>query len=154
MPRLRLALAQTNPLVGDIPGNSDQIVDAARRAHEAGADLLAVGEMAITGSPIEDLAAQPSFLRAAHAGVAALGARLDAEGLGDLPVIVGHPAGPFEPRLLETSNAPSTTRRTTRGSTSTASSFRVTSCSCFAFRGWMSPSSSARTSGETVVRSA
>src|ERR1700712_3485907 len=106
MPRLRLALAQTNPLVGDIPGNSDQIVDAARRAHEAGADLLAVGEMAITGYPIEDLAAQPSFLRAAHAGVAALAARLDAEGLGDLPVIVGHPDGPFEPRLLETSNAP------------------------------------------------
>jgi NAD+ synthase (glutamine-hydrolysing) len=106
MPRLRLALAQTNPVVGDLTGNSDQIVAAAELAHQGGADLLAVGEMALSGYPIEDLAAQPSFLRAAHDAVPALARRLAAEGLGDLPVVVGHPDGPFEPRLLGTSNAP------------------------------------------------
>src|SRR6185295_10274554 len=106
MPRLRLALAQTNPIVGDLTGNSDQIVAAAEVAYQGGADLLAVGEMALSGYPIEDLAAQPSFLRASHDAVEALARRLAAEGLGDLAVVVGHPDGPFEPRLLGTSNAP------------------------------------------------
>ncbi len=106
MPRLRLALAQTNPTVGDLLGNSRQIMDAAHSAHAQGADLLAVGEMALTGYPIEDLASQPSFLRAARHAVEALARELDAAGLGDLIVVVGHPDGPFEPRLLGTSNAP------------------------------------------------
>ncbi len=106
MPRLRLALAQSNPIVGDLAGNADLIVDAVRRARDAGAHLVATGEMALTGYPIEDLATQPSFLRAAHGAVAALATRLQDEGLGDTPVVVGHPDGPFEPRLLGTSNAP------------------------------------------------
>lgn len=106
MPRLRLALAQSNPVVGDLAGNADLIVDAVRRARESGAQLVATGEMALTGYPIEDLAQQPSFLHAAHGAVAALAARLQDEGLGDIPVVVGHPDGPFEPRLLGTSNAP------------------------------------------------
>lgn len=106
MPRLRLALAQTNPVVGDLLGNSQQIVAAARSAHSTGADMLAVGEMAISGYPIEDLASRPSFLAASHNAVVSLAASLEAAGLGDLAVIVGHPDGPFEPRLLGTSNAP------------------------------------------------
>jgi len=106
MPRLRLALAQTNPTVGDLAGNSAQILDAARRAHAAGADLLAAGEMALTGYPIEDLASRPSFLASSRAAVEALATELQDAGLGDLPVVVGHPDGPFEPRLLGTSNAP------------------------------------------------
>lgn len=106
MPRLRLALAQSNPVVGDLRGNADQIVTAARTALAQGADLLALGEMALTGYPIEDLASRPSFLVDAGAAVAALAQRLEAEGLGELPVIVGHPDGPHEPRLLGTSNAP------------------------------------------------
>ena len=106
MSRLRLALAQSNPLVGDFAGNTEKIVSAARAAWEQGADILLTGEMALSGYPIEDLAAQPSFLRAARAAVDALPARLEAEGLGDLVVVVGHPDGPFEPRVLGTSNAP------------------------------------------------
>ena len=106
MPTLRLALAQSNPVVGDISGNSDKVVEAARRAVEAGADLLATGEMALTGYPIEDLAAQPSFLRAATRGIRSLAERLAAEGLGELPVVVGHPDGPHEPRTLGATNAP------------------------------------------------
>jgi NAD+ synthase (glutamine-hydrolysing) len=106
MPRLRLALAQSNPIVGDFAGNTEKLLAAAREAWDAGADLLLTGEMAISGYPIEDLAAQPSFLRAARAAIDALPARLVAEGLGDLVVVVGHPDGPFEPRILGTSNAP------------------------------------------------
>jgi NAD+ synthase (glutamine-hydrolysing) len=106
MPRLRLALGQTNPVVGDLAGNSDQILDAAKRASARGADLLAVGEMAISGYPIEDLASRPSFLADSHRAVERLAKRLHEEGLGELAVIVGHPDGPFEPRLLGTSNAP------------------------------------------------
>ena len=106
MPRLRLALAQTNPIVGDLAGNAEQIVDAARRASAAGADILAVGEMAISGYPIEDLASRPSFLAAAHESVTRLAKMLQDAGLGELVVIVGHPDGPFAPRLLGTSNAP------------------------------------------------
>jgi len=106
MPRLRLALAQTNPILGDLRGNSDQIFEAAERAFAAGADLLAVGECAISGYPIEDLASRPSFLTACHAAVVALAARLQEAGLGSLPVIVGHPDGPFSPRSIGTSNAP------------------------------------------------
>jgi NAD+ synthase (glutamine-hydrolysing) len=93
-------------VVGDFSGNSAQILDAARRALSQGADLLAVGEMALSGYPIEDLASRPSFLAAASAAVSALAARLEHEGLGDLPVIVGHPDGPFEMRSIGTSNAP------------------------------------------------
>jgi len=107
MSGLRLALGQTNPIVGDLRGNSAQIIEAARAADAAGADLLAVGEMALSGYPIEDLASRPGFLASSRAAVAELAATLQAEGLGDLPVIVGHPDGPYEPRLLGTSNAPS-----------------------------------------------
>jgi len=107
MPRLRLALGQTNPIVGDLEGNAARIVETARRAHAAGADLLAVGEMALSGYPIEDLAARPSFLRESAAAVDALAARLDAEGLGELVVVVGHPDGPFEPRLTSSNASPS-----------------------------------------------
>ena len=106
MPRLRLALGQSNPVVGDLRGNAEQVLRAARQAHAAGADLLALGEMALTGYPIEDLASRPSFLAAATRAVGELATRLDAEGLGELVVIVGHPDGPHAPRQLGTSNAP------------------------------------------------
>jgi NAD+ synthase (glutamine-hydrolysing) len=106
MPKLRLALAQTNPILGDLVGNSTQILEAARRASASGADILAVGEMALSGYPIEDLAARPSFLREAHEAVVVLAKKLLDEGLGDLVVVVGHPDGPYEPRLLGTSNSP------------------------------------------------
>jgi NAD+ synthase (glutamine-hydrolysing) len=101
-----LALAQTNPVVGDLAGNSKQILAAARIAAESGADLFAVGEMALSGYPIEDLASRPSFLAESHGAVERLAKELQDEGLGDLAVVVGYPDGPFEPRLIGTSNAP------------------------------------------------
>ncbi|QEE61339.1 NAD+ synthase [Salinibacterium sp. dk2585] len=106
MGRIRLALAQTNPVLGDLEGNCMQVLEAARRAAAQGAELLITGEMALSGYPIEDLASRPSFLTAAVDAVNVLAKRLQDEGLGDLVVIVGHPDGPHEPRLLGTSNAP------------------------------------------------
>jgi NAD+ synthase (glutamine-hydrolysing) len=63
---VRLALAQINPVVGDLEGNRDAIVAQVGRALEAGADLLLVPELAITGYPPEDLLLRPGFVRAAR----------------------------------------------------------------------------------------
>ena len=65
MPRkFRLALAQINPTVGDITGNTGKILDYLDRAKEAQADLVAFPELAITGYPPEDLLFKTSFLQA------------------------------------------------------------------------------------------
>ena len=58
----RLALAQINPTVGDIPGNTAKILDYLERAREAQVDLVAFPEMATTGYPPEDLLFKTSFL--------------------------------------------------------------------------------------------
>ncbi len=106
MPTVRLALAQTNPVVGAFEGNSASIVRFVRDAREKGADLVGFGEMALSGYPIEDLASRPAFLTASREALHRLAETLEAEGLGDVPVIVGYPDGPFEPRLSGTANAP------------------------------------------------
>ena len=59
----RLALAQINTTVGDIPGNTAIMLDCIQRARDARADLIAFPEMATTGYPPEDLLFKPSFLR-------------------------------------------------------------------------------------------
>ncbi len=106
MPILRIALGQTNPVVGDFPGNIAAAIEATRRARDAGADLVALGEMALSGYPIEDLATRPAFLAASHAHVRELAARLEAEGLGDVPVVIGFPDGPFDPRPDDRGTSP------------------------------------------------
>jgi len=90
VPGLRLALAQVNPRVGDLDGNADLVLDACRRADEAGADVVALPEMALNGYPIEDLAYRASFIEASRGHVQALAQRLEEAGLGDLVVVVGH----------------------------------------------------------------
>ena len=92
MPKVRLALAQTNPVVGDIDANSSQAFEAVAAAAKAGADLVLFGEMAITGYPIEDLAARDSFVRQAETAVQDLALRLQTAGYGEIAVIIGHPA--------------------------------------------------------------
>lgn len=61
--RLRLALAQTNPTVGDLDGNTERILQLIGEAREQGAALVAFPELAITGYPPEDLLLKPGFLR-------------------------------------------------------------------------------------------
>ena len=56
---MRLALAQLNSLVGDLAGNAECIVDAARQAHRLGADLLLTPELSLWGYPPRDLLLEP-----------------------------------------------------------------------------------------------
>ncbi len=63
MRKLRIAMAQMNPTVGDLAGNRDRIVDLMGRAKKLGADLVAFPEMALTGYPPEDLLLKPQFIR-------------------------------------------------------------------------------------------
>ncbi|MFJ6558985.1 NAD+ synthase [Streptomyces sp. NPDC091412] len=90
MPQLRLALNQIDSRVGDLAGNSEAIVRRARESAERGAHLAVFPEMALTGYPVEDLALRSSFVKASRAALRALAARLAAEGLGELPVLVGY----------------------------------------------------------------
>ena len=61
--RLRIALAQMNQRVGDLAGNAADILARRDEAHAAGADLLLVPELQLTGYPPEDLVLNPEFLR-------------------------------------------------------------------------------------------
>lgn len=90
MPQLRLALNQIDSTVGDLAGNAEAIVHWTRHSAGHGAHLVAFPEMVLTGYPVEDLALRPSFVEASRDALRALAARLDAEGFGELPVVVGY----------------------------------------------------------------
>ncbi|CAM5561909.1 NAD+ synthase [Streptomyces abikoensis] len=90
MPQLRLALNQIDSCVGDLAGNAESVLHWTRHAAGQGAHLVAFPEMALTGYPVEDLALRPSFVEASRAALDALAGRLAAEGLGELPVLVGY----------------------------------------------------------------
>ena len=90
MAQLRIALAQVDPTVGDLPGNADLVVAWSRRAAEAGAHVVAFPEMFLTGYPVEDLVLRKSFIDASMEQLDSTARRLAAAGLGDLPVIVGY----------------------------------------------------------------
>ncbi len=90
MARLRIALAQVNPTVGDLSGNAELIVSWSRRAAEAGARVAVFPEMMLTGYPAEDLVLRASFVDASLNTLHATAGRLAAEGLGDLAVVTGY----------------------------------------------------------------
>jgi NAD+ synthase (glutamine-hydrolysing) len=90
MPQLRLALAQVDPTVGAFQANADLVVSWTRHAVERGSHLVVFPEMLLTGYPVEDLALRRSFVDASRSAVVALAGRLAAEGLGDVPVVVGY----------------------------------------------------------------
>ena len=58
---MRIALAQINPLVGDLSGNGAQLLAACRRAAADGADLVVAPELALWGYPPRDLLLRPSL---------------------------------------------------------------------------------------------
>ena len=62
MTRLRVALGQINPVVGDLGGNAERLIAALGVAEEAGADVAVFPELAITGYPPEDLLLKPGFV--------------------------------------------------------------------------------------------
>ena len=61
---MKIGLAQINPIVGDLEGNSKKIIQCASKAKEAGADLVVFPELIVTGYPPQDLLENPFFLEA------------------------------------------------------------------------------------------
>jgi NAD+ synthase (glutamine-hydrolysing) len=83
---LRIALAQLNPIVGDIAGNEAKIAGQIAAARAAGAQLVVFPELALTGYPPEDLLLKEHFLADTRAALERLAA--GAEGI---VAIVGYP---------------------------------------------------------------
>ncbi len=75
--KLRLALAQINPTVGDLAGNAALIKQSVDQAVGAGAHIAIFPEMVLTGYPVEDLALRPSFQVASKSALSALASQLD-----------------------------------------------------------------------------
>lgn len=84
MARLRIAACQIDTRVGDLDGNVECILAAYRRAADAGADIAAFPELAITGYPPEDLLLKPGFIQANLEALQAV-----AEQTGDCVAVVG-----------------------------------------------------------------
>jgi len=88
---LKLCIAQLDFVVGDLQGNAQRIIDAARRAHADGARLLLTPELSICGYAAEDLFLRPAFVHACNDAVKSVASAL--AGLKDMTVVVGHPTG-------------------------------------------------------------
>jgi NAD+ synthase (glutamine-hydrolysing) len=86
---LKICVAQLNYCVGDMPGNAQKIIDAARAAYQDGVRLLLTPELAICGYAAEDLFLRPSFIEACDDAVNRVAREL--AGLKGLTVVVGAP---------------------------------------------------------------
>jgi len=84
--KLRVALAQINPTVGDLAGNAGLIADSVESAQAQGANLIVFPEMIVTGYPVEDLALRPSFQAASIRAVQEIAASIT----GDIVAVVGY----------------------------------------------------------------
>ncbi len=69
MKRVRIALCQINPSVGDLDGNVKKIIRFIEKAGEHYPDIIAFPELAVTGYPPEDLLLNPQFIRDTHAAL-------------------------------------------------------------------------------------
>ena len=85
---LAIALAQINPVVGDIDGNADLVRAARREAADGGADLVVYGELVASGYPPEDLVLKPAFQERIEARLTALAAET---GDGGPALLLGAP---------------------------------------------------------------
>ena len=92
MPAIRIALAQTNAIVGDLEGNLRTCLDRVVTAAERGAALVVFPEMMASGYPIEDLATRESFLNDSVEAVKQFAIELNERGLGQVVVVLGTPA--------------------------------------------------------------
>ena len=59
---MKIALAQLNPTIGDIPGNARRILEAYRRASSLGAEVVVTPELSLIGYPPKDLLLKPQFV--------------------------------------------------------------------------------------------
>jgi NAD+ synthase (glutamine-hydrolysing) len=84
--KLRVALAQINPTVGDFTGNAALIQEAVVQAQKQSAEIIVFPEMIVTGYPVEDLALRPSFQAASIAAVEKIAASIS----GEIVAVVGY----------------------------------------------------------------
>ena len=84
--KLRVALAQINPTVGDFAGNAALIHKAVSQAVHDGAQIVVFPEMIVTGYPVEDLALRPSFQAASIAAVEKIASTITS----DIVAVVGY----------------------------------------------------------------
>jgi NAD+ synthase (glutamine-hydrolysing) len=71
---MKIAIAQVNPTVGDLDGNRKLVEEAASRAAQAGADLVVLPEMVLTGYPPMDLLERDGFVEDQLRALSALAA--------------------------------------------------------------------------------
>ena len=83
---MKIALAQINPTVGDLPGNEALIGAAYERGRKAGAELVVVPELAVCGYPPRDLLHKSRFIEHNWAAIERLARTTDQTGL-----LVGFP---------------------------------------------------------------
>ncbi|MFC4159543.1 NAD+ synthase [Chitinimonas lacunae] len=83
---MKIAIAQFNATVGDLAGNTDQVLAQLALARQQGADILLCPELTLAGYPPEDLLLRPSFYAACNEQLDRL---LDAA--DDITLVVGHP---------------------------------------------------------------
>ena len=105
-----ICTAQLNFVVGDMPGNAQKIIAAARQAHAQGARLLLTPELAVCGYAAEDLFLRPAFMAACDDAVKTV-AR-ETAGLNGLVIVLGHPQkrAPADPAFSACLNAASVLR--------------------------------------------
>jgi NAD+ synthase (glutamine-hydrolysing) len=90
MPQLRVGLAQIDTTVGDFAGNADLISTYTEHARSSGCHAVVFPEMTLTGYMPEDLVLRATFVQASLDALDALALRLQAEGAGDIAVVVGY----------------------------------------------------------------
>ncbi|MFA5493917.1 MAG: NAD+ synthase [Porticoccaceae bacterium] len=86
MTSITIALAQTNPLVGDIPGNTRKCLDSIQAARAAGAQVVLLPELMLIGYPPEDLLLRPSLDGRVDEAIARV-----ADASRDILAVVGYP---------------------------------------------------------------
>ena len=84
---MKIAIAQINCTVGDISGNVEKILDAAKQARQGGAELVVTPELALSGYPPADLLLQETFYLACEAALTRLAGAIEG-----ITLVVGHPS--------------------------------------------------------------
>ena len=82
---LKIALAQLNPTIGDLEGNSRKIIQACQDSEKAGADLVVFSELVLTGYPPRDLLYKPDLVCEGQKSLEALVSRIQGPA-----VLMGH----------------------------------------------------------------
>ena len=84
--KVELALCQVNPVVGDLVGNADLVLEWAREARAAGAQVALFPEMVLSGYPPEDLVLREDFLAAVEGQLERIAAARE-----DIVIVLGYP---------------------------------------------------------------